>query len=76
MTASYQGLYKDGDTYKFIDSSRNNLTYNSIKYHIDSVDADGYITLKESNAPQSLNWLDLTVSGIGTEDDPYVVYNG
>ena len=73
---STQGLWKNGDNYKFISPYNNILKYNNTTYHIDSIDADGYITLKESNAPQSLNWLDLTVSGIGTEDDPYVVYNG
>ena len=75
-TTSYQGLYKDGEVYRFIDSSKNYLKYNNQTYQIDSVDADGYITLKDNSSILSLNWLDLTVSGIGTEDDPYVVYNG
>lgn len=73
---SYDGLYLNNNIYKFIGSSRNNLKYNSTTYQIDSVDADGYITLKNNSSIQSLNWLDLTVSGTGTTNDPYVVYNG
>ena len=73
---AHWGLYKNGDTYKFVGDKTSNLNLNNVSYIIDSIDADGYITFKESGAPQSLNWFDLTVSGKGTYDDPYYVYNG
>ncbi len=69
------GIYLNNGVYKFNSSEKNYLQlpqWGDKVVRILSIDEDGYLTLDDSSITM-LNWYDLTVSGIGTKDNPYKI---